>query len=236
MNIECKPIDNPITLESVGRPIPDNHQLFDTPHTILLLGQKRCGKTNFTLNALKNPKLFNKHFVNICVFSPNADQFNMDVVSNQNYVFQSFSDEKLQSCIELAVQNKEEGDNNNDIYETLLIVDDAMGSDLLRSKHFKALMSRHRNINMSIWLAIQDNVELSPRLRGLFDNIVCWKPLNSDLLIIAKGLETTYWPKEDLVKLFKSPSIYNDSHDFLSFNKRKKQIIRNLQEEIIIKQ
>ena len=219
MNIETNPLAHPIILESVGRPVPSNHHIFDTPHTVLLLGQKRCGKTNWCLNALKNPLLYNQYFTNICVFSPNNDQFDKSVIDNQNYVFSTFTDDKLASCIQLAVDNKEEGDNCGQCFETLIIIDDAMGSDVIKSKHFKALMSRHRNINLSIWLAIQDLIEVSTRLRGLFDNVICWKPLNSDLQHIAKGLETTKWPKEELIKLFKSPSLYTDPHDFLCFNK-----------------
>lgn len=235
-NIEIVNLHNPINFQSVGRPVPENHSYFDTPHTLILLGQKRCGKTNWCLNALKNAQLYNQHFINIAVFSPNGDQFDQSVIGNQQYVFTSFTDEKLKSVIDLALENKQNGDDLGQTWETLLIIDDAMGSDILKSRYFKSLMSRHRNINMSIWFAIQDLVEMNNRLRGLFDVAIVWPPLKSDVLCIVKGLETPTWPKNDLLELFKSQQIYQNSHDFVSFNKRKKQILRNLQEEIHIKQ
>lgn len=238
MNTEIIPLEHPITFESLGRPIPENHRFFDTPHTKLLIGPKRCGKTTYILNGLNKKELYNNHFWDIFVFSPNGDQFGKEVISKQQNVYGSFSDEKLQVVKEKAIQNRDDGkiEGDKEPRETLLIIDDAMASKCLRSGLFLQLMSTHRNLNLTIWLSIQDLIALDVRLRNLFDNFVIWRPNYSDLNCMIRLLELPEWTKEDLNNLFKSQNTYNDRKDYLTFNKSRKEIIRNFLDYVIIKQ
>jgi hypothetical protein len=236
MNIEVVPIENPIHLKELGRAIPQNHKLIDIPHTVLLLAKKRAGKTNLMQNFLRNKDAYNQIFTNICVIAPNVDQWGPDLIGNQNYIYMSYSDANLESICAVAKHNRDEGIANHDEYHTLLILDDAISSKALKSPAFLQMMSNHRNINLSVWVACQDLIAINVRLRNLFDTLIVWPINNSDKHKLLGLLEIPNWTKENLERIVTSKEVYKGPHDFVSFNKIREEILVNLQYRLNIHQ
>lgn len=226
------PLEKGINLEQLGRPVPENHEFFDTPFTMIMLGPKRSGKTSLTANFLKKKELYHQYFRKIAVFCPNIDLY-QDLLADTSFLFTSYDDQKLMSIIDMA---RDIFHDDEDPGETLLILDDAMGEKVLKSPLFTQLMSLHRNIGLSIIMCIQDIICIDTRIRNLFDHLILWRPNKSDVRSIFHQIKRVpEYSEEFLMALFMNPNIFVDRHDFVSFNLIKKKILKNLQHEIVLR-
>lgn len=114
-SIKIEAYENAIQLEGLGRPIPENHKYFDTPHTIMMLGPKRCGKTSLIKNFLLRPELYYQHFRNIFVIAPVPDIFD-ECGLNKERIFTSYSPEKLAAIKAHAISTFEDPEDQEKHY------------------------------------------------------------------------------------------------------------------------
>ncbi len=215
-----------------GKSVPIKKEYMNTPFTSVFIGQKRVGKTSLLSNLITNPKLFNDYFMNISIISPTQELLSK-FLDDKSLCWSNYTDDRLQKVIDVARENNENKDEKD--RETLLILDDALASKALSSPLFMKLLSIHRNIGLSIIIAIQDIALLELHLRNLIDNFVVFRTNKSDRPLLIKALESPDLSKEQLTQLFNNPTVYDDPHTFVVFDKITNNIIKNFSEKLELK-
>lgn len=218
---------NNIKYEVLQPVIQDLHPIFNYPFSMTILGQKRSGKSNFIQNILLNDKLFKNVFTDIFIISPAFEMFN-HLVSKPNRLFSTLNEDRLSYIVRTSEQNKDDNEH------TLLIMDDSMGQDILNNSLFLSIISTHRNKNLSVIMVFQNVLALPIRFRELTDIWVIFKLNHSEIIKVSQYIETSVITNEMAKSLLNNALIYQNKNDFITIDKRKNEILRNLNDVITI--
>jgi len=215
---------NNFKLVPMGKKAPDNHPLFAYPFAMLVLGQKKSGKTSYTQNLLLS--LYHKMFVKVFVISPACQQF-ANIMRDKSGCFKEITPDRMNEIIQTAKKWEKQDEH------TLLVVDDSMGQSILKDSTFLNTLSTHRNMNLSIVIISQAIEQIPIRFRELFDIYILFRINKADIRLVIDQLQASKFSEAQLKKLLTSSEIFGiGSHNFLSYNKAKEQLLLNLNEEI----
>ena len=211
-------------LVPMGKKAPDNHPLFSYAFAMCVLGVKKSGKSSFVQNLLLS--LYHKIFAKVFVISPACHQF-ANILRDKSGCWKEITPDRMNEIIQTAKKLEKIGES------IIMIIDDSMGQSILKDSTFLNTLSTHRNMNLSIVIISQAIEQIPIRFRELFDVYILFRINKADIRLVIDQLQASKFSQEQLKKLLTSSEIFGiGSHNFLSYNKAKEQLLLNLNEEI----
>lgn len=198
------------------------------PSRVLFSGSSNSGKTNLMISLLTNKKFGLKYFYNVIfLFSPTCGNDPIyrniigDIIPVDN-IFTEPNEEILNSIIDTQ-QNIITKIGRKNAPSTLIIFDDCISDDIIKSPSFKTLFFKGRHLGISVWSCLQYFMSLSKSLRQNITNFFILKPMRSELKAIIDDLcpsNLSLKEFEDVINLCTTPR-YKGEYPFMHYDRTK---------------
>ena len=234
-------INNNLSVESVAMntngslsppddPLPSPLNTFKSGFNLAIVGSSNSGKTTLLINLLSKPhkkigdekvrQSFKKLFTNIFIVSPSTSTLKNNVFEDlpDDQKSKVLTEEFIDDLYEKLDTIKEEADEDNETYYSLLILDD-VATQLRKNKRLEQklvqLGQNRRHLGsggLSIITLVQSHFSLPPQLRNNLTHYITFKP---------KTPKERNSIMEDIINLDKKHTIplfdfiYRGKHDFL---------------------
>lgn len=142
-------------------------------YTLVNMGKRRSGKTQFTRNYMK---AFRPYFPEVYVFTGTKVDIEYDQFVPSKYIFRGYNDTTIEAILYRQEQRqtnmRKRGVNDQNI-NVLLVLDDCITDNVLRySLTVRTLFFNGRHLYISVLINSQDIKGIGPALRGNIDMAV----------------------------------------------------------------
>ncbi len=194
----------------------------DIPHplprksgfNLVINGPSGSGKTNLLIQILNRRakdgvrQSLRRVFDAVVIVSPTLASLGNNIFEDldEKKKFTSFNVEMLDGLEEILeeMRDKQDNDENDDLYHTLLILDD-VGTQIKRNKkaeaRFSALVANRRHKNLSIISLVQKHRDMPLSIRSNLSHYITFLPKNNQEMEAIYG-EYVSKPKKHMTEFF----------------------------------
>ena len=207
----------------ICKSIHDN--LPKTSHTSLFVGQPSSGKSSLMEYMLSNKSCYNRKYDNIILVAPATSMkcFDKSVFKEHpdEKKFKELTKENLIEIIKMIEESRDKEEN------TLLILDDVQANlkDPFVEKKLIQMFSNFRHMRTTIWILAQNLILVPKQIRILAQNYFLFQPYHRTEFEYIKDEVLSWIPRKEVMSILNY--IYDEPHNFLMVNKKKKQLYKN---------
>jgi hypothetical protein len=198
-------------------------------NTTLIVGRQGSGKTNLTINLIKNSMLYKKKFHKIYVFMPqtsrNSLKPNIFEVLPPDQLFEELNLENIQFVYEQLKENSEKG------HKSLIVMDDVQKAlkDYAVINEFKNIVANQRHLKVVNLILLQNYFALDNKIREIVNNVIFFKMDKKQTEKIFA--EVAEMPKDVFEEVIKH--VFDEPHSWVMINQRQKRIYKGFDEIVI---
>jgi hypothetical protein len=197
-------------------------------HTALLVGAPSSGKSSLMEYLLKSKEAYNKKYDCVILVAPatSLKAFEGSIWKDHpdEKKFAELNPENLTEIIKMIEEMRDEDKN------TLLVLDDVQSNlkDAWVEKTLIKLFSNFRHLRVSIWVLAQNLILVPKQIRILAQFYYLFTPFHRAELDYIRDEVLSWLPRKTVTEVIKY--VYDEPHNFLLVNKKKKLLYKNFNE------
>jgi GTPase SAR1 family protein len=211
---------------SISKKIHEN--LPNTSHTALVVGAPSSGKSSLMEYLLKDKVAYNKKYDCVILVSPatSLKAFEGSIWEDHpaEKKFDELNAQNLADIIKLVEEHRDEDKNS------LLVLDDVQSNlkDAWVEKKLVQLFSNFRHLRLSIWILAQNLILVPKQIRILAQFYYLFQPHHRAEFDYIRDEVLAWLPRKTVMEVIKY--VYDEPHNFLLVNKKKKLLYKNFNE------